>query len=111
MRALTSILTIYILLLTLSPSFLSFYSSVSETCTEESCCNEKECSDDTCPPNQDCGMGICNPFMVCCNCNAVVSQKQGISVPVSISNKKYFPVPAGNCCGYITEAWNPPKVV
>jgi hypothetical protein len=56
-------------------------------------------------------MTVCNPFMVCCNCNAVVSQKQNISAPVSFSNEKHFSIISESGCDYTAEAWNPPKTV
>ena len=99
----------YILFLTGSPSIINFFRI--ENCTEESCCEKKECTNDTCPTNKDCGMGTCNPFMVCCNCNAVVSHTQTISVPVSFSEKTHFSFIAANCCDFMAEAWNPPKTI
>jgi hypothetical protein len=102
-------LTMHILFLTGSPSVFNFFRI--ETCTEESCCEKKECTDDTCPTNKDCGMGVCNPFMVCCNCNAVVSQKQIILTPVSFAAQKHFSIPSENGCDFTAEAWNPPKTV
>jgi hypothetical protein len=56
-------------------------------------------------------MAVCNPFMVCCNCNAFVSQKQTILAPVSFSDKKQFSIISKNGCDYTAEAWNPPKTV
>lgn len=113
MRILTTILTFHILLLTVFPSFSSVFISVEKSeCTESDCCQkEKSADDDTCPDNKDCCMTTCNPFMVCCNCNAVVSQKQIISTPVSFAEQKHFSFPSENGCDYTAEAWNPPKTV
>lgn len=112
MKLLSTILTLHILFLTVSPAFPNFFaSSKNSECTESNCCSEKECADDTCPTNKDCSMTICNPFMVCCNCNAVVSQKQVISAPISFSDEKHFSTISENGFDYMAEAWNPPKTI
>lgn|GEM_PF-1567749 len=112
MKSLATILSIHILFLTVSPVFSGiFVTSEKSECTESNCCANEDTSENNCPTNKDCGMTICNPFMVCCNCNAVVSQKQTISAPISFSDKKHFLIISENGCDYTAEAWNPPKTI
>ena len=107
MRALATIWIVFILCLTASPSISFLFTS--KTCTADCC--EKTKSTDDCPNNKDCGMTVCNPFMVCCNCNAVVSQNQIISAPYSHTIEKHFSQPAKNGYDFTAEAWNPPRTI
>jgi len=111
MKLLATIWIVFILFLTAYPSVSNLFASQSETCIEENCCEKKESTDDCCPNDKNCGMMVCNPFMVCCNCNAIPSQIQTIAAPVSFSTQYHFSIPSENGCDFTTEAWNPPKTI
>jgi hypothetical protein len=110
MRLLSIILSFHILFLTINPVLSSTpVSSEVEQC-DESCCStskEKQKSD---KQSNDCCNSICNPFMICCNCNALTNQAQHISAPFIYSNQKFIIVSETNNFDFLSDAWNPPKM-
>lgn len=110
MRALSIILTFHILFLTISPVFPNFFTSFENTeCTESGCCSKKGKIDDSCPTNKDCGMSICNPFMICCNCHALTPQINQFSAPFVYTAQKYCCINETFYSNYQTDCWHPPK--
>jgi hypothetical protein len=111
MRILSTILVFHILFLTVAPAIAITSASVEKKQCEKSCCSTPKETKQSNEQSGDCCNTACNPFMVCCNCNAVVSQKQTISAPVFLSDKKHFSIISKNGYDYIAKAWNPPKTV
>lgn len=110
MRLLAIILNFHILFLTVFPMVgtvsLSFKKSV---CAEYSCCTKKKVSNSACPINKDCGMGSCNPFMMCCNCNALTSQINLFSAFFVFTEQKYYSIEEVFYFYFQSDCWRPPK--
>ena len=110
MRLLSIILSIHVLFLTASPALsVTFVSAENNECKKSCCSSEKETQKST-EQNNDC-CNVCNPFMICCNCFALITQPQDISVPFIYVNQKFNLLSETNNSDFLSDAWNPPKVV
>ena len=115
MKFTCSILSIYILFLTLAPSLpMVFASRDSEHCKKSCCLADKRTQKSNCPKNQqsgNCNNGICNPFMSCCNCYALTMQPHALSASSTGSNQKFNFIPERTYSNYLSDTWHPPKTV
>jgi hypothetical protein len=115
MKVLSSILGFYILFLVAVPSFefagvflkkKDCSGSCSNSCSESG--GEKQCPSDK--QDSSCNM-VCNPFMFCCNCYALLSQSHKVSAPFTYSNQKYSVSSEAIHSYFLSEAWKPPRFV
>jgi hypothetical protein len=123
MKALSALLSIYVLFLVAAPSlqFISFIiekcqsnNSCSQSCEEQetkdtanNCCNKRKKPD---PADNCCNMA-CNPFMLCCNIHALTSQKMAISAAFIYSTQKYRVLSEMGYSHFLSDAWKPPRIV
>jgi hypothetical protein len=108
MKLLATILSVYILFLTVVPLSLKAAPISTKTmdCKKSCCSNEHDTKK---PANKDC-CNICNPFMVCCNCAALTNQAQRLIVPFVYSTQKFTTLSETDKLDFSSDAWNPPKV-
>jgi hypothetical protein len=51
----------------------------------------------------------CNPFMVCCNYFALISQRDHITSPFIYVDQSFYHSSEANHSNFLSEVWNPPK--
>jgi hypothetical protein len=106
MKAVSVILLIHIVLLSMSPQ-LSIPSFFNRKSVHKSCCSkEKKSREQT----NDCCRYACNPFMACCNCCALINAYTGVTAPFIYSNASYNNYSENHFSGFLSKAWNPPKI-
>lgn len=113
MKLLSTILLTYILLLTAIPSVVSAKIGNAEHC-KKSCCHSGKKQNGNKPASDHnkgcCNNGICNPFMSCCKCDALVSKLQ-ISPSLSYITRKFGLLAETPNSVFLSDIWHPPKVV
>ncbi|MFI4955577.1 MAG: hypothetical protein ACHP9Y_06645, partial [Gammaproteobacteria bacterium] len=94
-----------------APVFPNDFTSTETKDCKESCCSKSKETQKPTRRSKDCCNSVCNPFMICCNCNALAAQSQGISAPFVYSNQKFNIVSETDKSDFSSDAWNPPKTV
>lgn len=111
MRLFSIILSLHVLFLTIAPALsMTFVSVENKECNDDCCSSEKE-SQEPVKQNDGCRNTVCNPFMMCCNCFALITQPQDVSVPFTYINQKFSKLSETNNSDFLSDAWNPPKAV
>lgn len=112
MKLLSIILCLHVLFLTVAPALsMTFVSVENKECKKSCCSSEKDTQKPTKQNNDCCNDDACNPFMICCNCFALITQPQDVTVPFTYINQKFNVLSETNNSDFLSDAWNPPKVV
>ena len=113
MKIICAILSIHILFLTAMPSFLMASSKAGTEHCKKSCCTKESTSKNSTKQNNDCCKddSMCNPFMSCCNCYALMAQSQGLYVASSTSSQKFISLTEALNFNYLSDCFHPPEIV
>lgn len=79
----------------------------------KSCCSSDKSTENHKQPNHNdcCKNGACNPFMICCNCSALVVQIKQMHVPFAYLSKNFNIETQVFTSNFLPDTWHPPKVV
>ena len=113
MRILSIILSVYVLFLTIFPALPMALASEKTGHCKRSCCMTNEQQRPTPPSdqqNKDCCKDVCNPFMRCCNCYALIRQPQPLSSPFTYFNQKFTLLIQTPSSDFLSDAWHPPQI-
>ena len=110
MRSIASILSIYVLFLTVAPALPLMFASQEAHCGM-SCCAAKESAEKSSPfsKQKNC-KDACNPFMRCCNCHAMIKQPQMLSAPVTYLDRAFTSLKQTPGSAFQSDSWHPPKI-
>lgn len=108
MRIISTILIVQILFLIIDPSM----SKISNKQCKKACCEVAHSKNHKTPEkNNCCKNGACNPFMICCNCYALIMQPQVMKFPVVYLSKEFWMLTEINQSIFFTDKWQPPETV
>ncbi len=108
MRYLALILTLYLSVITVTPALCSTYSVIKKVTL---CCSEQKCSNKT----GDCKRGndTCTPccLMQNCCCNIVALPEFNFMLEGISTEKKILTISDNALSDYLSDCWNPPKLI